>query len=106
MTASTQRTYDPQRAILWVHWPDLTGQTLIGRPDLQPFIDILLGHASADGPVKAIRFVLYDQVTADYNHDSLKFVRIETWLDHDGTPRALRKKDAPSFDVRQDFGIA
>lgn len=102
---SASRQYDAGRQILWVHWPDLRGRTLIARNELQPYIDILLGEGQADGPVKAIRFVLYDRETASYNHDSLKFVRIETFLDEDGTPKAWRPRDAPSFDTREDFGI-
>lgn len=103
--AKPRREYDALGQILWVHWSSLRGQALIARDQLQPFIDILLDGRIDDGPIQAIRFVFEDRAAAEYNHDSLKFVRVETWLAEGKDRKPLKPASSPSFSTREDFGM-
>lgn len=100
-----RREYDPKDQILWVHWPTLTGRTLLTRAQLQPFIDLLIDKNHAPGPLRAIRFLFTDPEAAAHNHDSLKFARIETFLQSGAERAPLQPRTAPSFSVRDDFGL-
>jgi hypothetical protein len=81
--------------------------TLIGKDDLQPFVEILTGRATAlPGPVDAVNFVFADTRAARYNRDSLSFARIGTYLvDKDGVRAPLDMEGEPEFEAREDFGI-
>lgn len=103
--SNPRREYDPQDQILWVHWPALQGRARVTREQLQPFIDLLIDKNHPDGPLRAIRFLFQDREAAAYNHDSLKFARIETFIEEAGRRIPLQPGSSPSFSVREDFGI-
>ncbi|MEO1270953.1 MAG: hypothetical protein AAFX99_22930 [Myxococcota bacterium] len=105
MSNDRKSEYDRGTKTLWVYWTDLKGQRLINRDELQPYIEMLKNGENGPDPIKAVNFVFEDEGTARYNHDSLKFARVATWLLHSGVRRPLNPEDAPDFDVREDFGI-
>jgi hypothetical protein len=102
MMAKTKRDGD----IIWVFWRGLSGQTLIGRRDLQPWIDALIDGVGPDGiPVKKVNFVFGDRDCASYNFDNLSFARVGVFLDGDPPTAFESKSGTPSFSVREDSGI-
>ncbi len=98
--------YDANLSTYWVHWNKVRGQTLLGRSELQPWIDALIDGTCGKGKqVRTVNFVFKDEAAAAYNHDSLKFARINTFL-ADKPPRPFSPAGGgPAFDVRQDAGI-
>ena len=97
--------YDRNSETLWVDWTDVSGQHLIDREALRPFVEILRDGQQGPDPVSKVNFVFEDEGCARYNHDSLKFSRIGTWLLHSGVRRPLNAANSPDFDVREDFGM-
>lgn len=99
-------TYEDAVRTIWIDCSAVRGETLIGRADLQLFIDILGRKVEAkEGPVEAVNCVFSDPAAARYNRDSLSFARIGTYVSRDGTRAPLEFGDAPSFEAREDFGI-
>ena len=98
--------YDSESKTIWVDCKSVVGQTLIGRDELQPYIEILTGRATVlPGPVDAVKFVFADTAAARYNRDSLSFARIRTYLVEDGIRKPLDMEGEPDFEAREDFGI-
>lgn len=92
--------------VLWVHWPDLTGQVLLGRDKLQPYIDALIDRVGPDGKaVSAVNFVFAEHDAAAYNHDSLAFARIGVYTDGEPPQAFSSAHGDPGFSVREDGGI-
>lgn len=98
--------YDKDTQILWVHWTETKGQTLLHRAELQPYIDAMIDGVSARGEkVKEVRAVFYEHDAAAYNRDNLAFARIGTWMAGD-PPTKFAAHGTPEFDVREDGGIS
>ncbi len=93
-------------SVLWVHWPQLQGQTLIGRKDTQPFVDSLIDGVGPDGKtVTEVNFVFSDHAVAAYNCDSLAFARIGVFMAGDPPTKFDPDTPDPGFSVREDAGI-
>ncbi len=101
MSRKTRRDGDT----IWVYWTEYSGQRLITRQELQPWIDAMIDGVGPDGvEVGAVNFVFSDVACATYNHDSLSFARVQVYLDGD-PPRRLNPDGAPTFEAREDFGM-
>ena len=92
--------------IIWVEWTQLSGQRLIERSELQPWIDALIDGVGPDGvALKKVNFLFKDAICAAYNFDNLSFARIGVFMDGDPPVAFESSAGVPSFSVREDGGI-
>lgn len=102
--SKNKQVYDQDSKTVRVYRVFEKEKTLVPPEETQKFIGVLRDRKTDKGqPVERVQYVFESEATAEYNHQALAFAGIETYLGDETNSRPYG--DAPSFSVREDFGI-
>ncbi len=96
--------YDADEQLIKVYRSFSDPKSLVPKSELKKWTEVVnAGRDKKGRPVKAVRYVFTDEVTARYNQQPVAFAGLQTFVDKKGGESPLG--DDPDFSVREDFGI-
>ncbi len=97
--------YDSDKQLIRVYRTFSKPKTLVPKKELRRWGKVIeQGEDDQGRPVDRVRYVFDNEETARYNHQSVAFNGLETYVDSDGSEQPV--DDDPDFSVREDFGIS
>lgn len=103
---SQTQHYDEQTKTLWLYRKYDDPDTLVPDAEARQWSMAVREGKGPDGKaLSAVNYVFAHDDTAEYNHHALAFARLGTYTGTLTSPKAWGDEDAPSFEVKDDFGI-